>query len=490
MANIDAGLVRGPQGLQGIKGDPFTYADFTESQIAELQRPATEAATRADKATKDAQAAIAEVKATEAKLYPAAENVLKGTAKDTFVYVDDAFPSSLLGIEVEGACRQDGTPSPDSPVQIEVIEHPVVNVTGRNLLHYTDKAGKYNAQVGEKLDIPRKISPLVFNGEDAHTDAKYNAWTCGHLFATEPLPAGTYYVSFNLWSDTGAAAVSRYITSSDYVIINNLGNAKASGSGYTQSSPYRIVNSTCTVADGERLVVSVDINDLDISVGSVLHVTGATVCATQPTAYAPYVGTSQSFTLPAEHPYLAKLQDGTADEIMVDKDGNVELVARVGKALNAKIISAGRAGELDNTNGISIYGHLLDGVHKVSLTGTPKTGGAAYCDKLYSAKKGDENVTNAVFKPQSDVFVVNIAGAIDEQDAKEKFEALNATVYAPIKKEQHYQLGKIEMPKAQDSIVNVWTDAEVTPNTGIEYTRDVNIVVANLESAIASITQG
>ena len=55
---------------------------------------------------------------------------------------------------------------------------------------------------------------------------------------------------------------------------------------------------------------------------------------------------------------------------------------------------------------------------------------------------------------------------------------------------KRYPLGKIEMPKAQDSIVNVWTDAEVTPNTCIRYVRDVNIVVANIEKAIASITQG
>lgn len=53
-----------------------------------------------------------------------------------------------------------------------------------------------------------------------------------------------------------------------------------------------------------------------------------------------------------------------------------------------------------------------------------------------------------------------------------------------------YPLGRIEIPKAQDSIVNAWTDAEVTPNTGIGYVRDVNIVVANLEAAIASITEG
>ena len=35
---------QGPQGVKGEKGDPFTYDDFTEAQIAELQRPATEAA--------------------------------------------------------------------------------------------------------------------------------------------------------------------------------------------------------------------------------------------------------------------------------------------------------------------------------------------------------------------------------------------------------------------------------------------------------------
>lgn len=34
----------GAKGDRGEKGDPFTYDDFTEDQIAELQRPATEAA--------------------------------------------------------------------------------------------------------------------------------------------------------------------------------------------------------------------------------------------------------------------------------------------------------------------------------------------------------------------------------------------------------------------------------------------------------------
>ena len=74
--------------------------------IAEA-REATDAAIKAAaKAVTDTQAAIAEVKATEAKLYPVAENTLKSTSKDTFVHVDDAFTSTLLGIEIEGATEQ------------------------------------------------------------------------------------------------------------------------------------------------------------------------------------------------------------------------------------------------------------------------------------------------------------------------------------------------------------------------------------------------
>lgn len=59
-----------------------------------------------------------------------------------------------------------------------------------------------------------------------------------------------------------------------------------------------------------------------------------------------------------------------------------------------------------------------------------------------------------------------------------------------LKEPKTYPLGKITMPALPESVSNVWTDAEVTPSTSITYMRDVNIVVANLESAIASITEG
>lgn len=50
-------------GEKGDKGDPFTYDDFTPEQIAELQRPATEAAKVANQAAEKASKATTDIKA-------------------------------------------------------------------------------------------------------------------------------------------------------------------------------------------------------------------------------------------------------------------------------------------------------------------------------------------------------------------------------------------------------------------------------------------
>ena len=48
---------QGAQGEQGLKGEPFTYNDFTEEEIKELQKPATDAATKAKEVLKKAETA-------------------------------------------------------------------------------------------------------------------------------------------------------------------------------------------------------------------------------------------------------------------------------------------------------------------------------------------------------------------------------------------------------------------------------------------------
>lgn len=55
-------------GEKGDKGDPFTYDDFTPEQIADLQRPATEAAKVANEAAEKANKAVTDIKVLSDRL--------------------------------------------------------------------------------------------------------------------------------------------------------------------------------------------------------------------------------------------------------------------------------------------------------------------------------------------------------------------------------------------------------------------------------------
>lgn len=445
--------VPGAQGDPGEKGDPgpkLTFADLTEADKAELQKPATDAAatanaaakaandaadaanTAAEAAVSDAQAAIAEVKATEAKLYPAAENILVGSETGTVAHVEDAFSGAALRkITVEGACKQDGIPSPESPKPITVIEHPAVKVVGRNLWPFASSCTSINGYQNEfvKDGTPFTILPGAYTfsavGSLGNTDAP--------LF--------------------GYTATGKRIQL--FRIFRNVTNPKYS---FTVTEPITSVYFISNAADANNGTIS----NIQLEHDSVA------------TEYAPYTSQTLTFTLPAEHPYLAKLPDGTADEIIVDRDGNVELVARVERVLPSDYR------KLD-------FGDGGDGSAYVSLR---KSHASISVNSLMCSSYTPSNPTiksGIIYTPN----YTNIVIRDDRFTSKDKaIELLDGVVVYTAVEPTRYPLGKIEMPKTQDSIVNVWTDAEVTPNTAIEYVRDVNIVVANIESAIASITEG
>lgn len=193
--------------------------------------------------------------------------------------------------------------------------------------------------------------------------------------------------------------------------------------------------------------------------------------------YAQHTSQTLTFTLPAEHPYLAKLPDGTADEIVVDEEGNVELVAKVGVDKNVREVRDFAQGQ---------YYSLGTTIPPFK---SPYDNYAApvMCSALSSKNTSSNN--EGIYRTWTGIYVRDTSGRTKEEIQAEVDKNAPLTVVAVIP-ETRYSLGKIEIPKAQDSIINVWTDAEVTPSTGIGYVRDVNIVVSHLESAIASITQG
>lgn len=408
--------------------------------IAEA-REATDAAIKAAaKAVSDTQAAIADVKATEAKLYPVAENILVGSETGTVAHVEDAFAGAALRkITVEGACKQDGMPTPDNPVPIVVVENPVVKVVGRNLAN------------------PSQAYYFAADGKPK----------------AEQIADGFRFVVTN--NSTRLLAVPCELKKGDTIVVN-FDTKQLSGNTQRIQIYFPVTSEYVQIGKPHVMAADVVFIGIYIEAGTVgeYDVTNFRISRNVDDGYKPYTSQTLTFTLPAEHPYLAKLPDGTADEIVVDEEGNVELVARVARVLPSEQKIVFVQGGDDFASYVSLT-FANDSESQKRLMSS------AYEAAEWTTKSG------YIYCPQKTSIVIRDNRFTSEAQARE---LLNGVVVYIAVEPTRYPLGKIEMPKAQDSIVNAWTDAEVTPNTGIGYVRDVNIVIANLESAIASITEG
>ena len=421
--------------IAGAKADVDAAVKRSDAATAKAEaavKTADAANTAATKAVGDARDAIAEVKATEAKLYPAAENILVGSDSGTVAHVSDAFAGATLRrITVEGAYRQDGIPSSDAPKPIAVVENPTVKIVGRNLWPF---ASSYTSIEGHQNEFVLEGTPFTL------LPGAYTFSATGSLGNTDaPL--------------FGYTAAGKRIQL--FRIMRNVSNPKY---GFTVTEPITSIYFVSNAADSNTGTIS----SVQLERDSVA------------TDYKPHTSQTLTFALPAEHPYLAKLPDGTADEIVVDEEGNVELVARVARVLPSEqtISFAEDAGGSAYVS--SKYANSVGADEKRLMSDT-------YVSTQWTNKSG------FVYCPNSRDIVIRDSRFTSKEKA---IELLNSVVVYVAVEPTRYSLGKIEMPKTQDSIVNVWTDAEVTPRTCIEYVRDVNIVVANIEKAIASITEG
>lgn len=74
---------QGEQGIQGVKGDPFTYDDFTPDEIANLKKPATDAANELNKYLDIVKLPVVETPASETTLAMDANKVYDITIGET-----------------------------------------------------------------------------------------------------------------------------------------------------------------------------------------------------------------------------------------------------------------------------------------------------------------------------------------------------------------------------------------------------------------------
>lgn len=179
--------IQGPQGVKGDKGDPFTYGDFTEDQIAELQRPATEAAERADKATQNANDA-ADTANAAAKAVELAATGLSGAQMRALVRTGDAPKVLYPGDLITAGWTWEGT---TYPMRMAVAHH----YTGADDAHPLKELG--DGRTGNCMDLQFiDALPIAFPFEPKQ--AFYNN--------VEPMIAGQYTFTISVSAVWGTGA--------------------------------------------------------------------------------------------------------------------------------------------------------------------------------------------------------------------------------------------------------------------------------------------
>lgn len=379
---------------------------------------------------------------TEAKKYTDANtsNALVGTVSGKLLHVDDAWPGKPLGLTIDGAYKQDGTPSPDSPVPIVVVENPVLRITGRNLVDVQ------NGTLSDKAII----------------------------LACSPIPAGaTVYVSMEASSNsssdsTGSAAAGLF----------NSDLTKGAYSVYPQSIVKGVNRSQLTPSfDATKHLIlwgykkhspAFEMSNYQLEVGGYHD-------------YRPYTSASIPITLPSEHPYLTALPDGTHDEIVIDKDGNASLVARV-----LRITVPETDWTIQEQNGGFSLGYIN------AYQGSNDIKKYLYAASLIGERlESRHDWENAPCFGISDVlWVVPRTNQNDITSDDVAAVATGMIFYAPLATPITYNLGKLDIPSLPETISNVWTDAELATNMSMTYKRDINIAFDNLVQAVVASAAG
>lgn len=195
----------------------------------------------------------------------------------------------------------------------------------------------------------------------------------------------------------------------------------------------------------------------------VLRVTGADTSAE---------GASLPITLPAEHPYLAALPDGTCDEIVIDKDGNATLVARVGRDTDVREVTDVSVGQ---------YFGLKTTLPSFA-SADAQTSGSALCSAIPSLVG-----SYGVYRTWNGVYI-KYSGQEDKDQLQSVFAAaVPMTVFAPIP-ETRYTLGKLDIPALPDTVSNVWVESNIATMVRMMYKRDINTLLDRDKLPIASTT--
>ena len=139
----DKGL-QGEQGIQGVKGDPFTYDDFTPDEIANLKKPATDAANELNKYLDIVKLPVVETPASGTTVAMDANKVYDITIGESLTLTLNAPTDLTVTNEYQGSFDTGATaPTVTFPADVIWSVTPSVDVNTHYEFNIRYAGGKY-----------------------------------------------------------------------------------------------------------------------------------------------------------------------------------------------------------------------------------------------------------------------------------------------------------------------------------------------------------
>lgn len=147
---FDLMQLKGDKGDQGIKGDPFTYDDFTPDEIANLKKPATDAANELNKYLDIVKLPVVETSASETTLAMDANKVYDITIGESLTLTLNAPTDFTVTNEYQGSFDTGAiAPTVTFPANVIWAETPSVDANTHYEFNIRYIGGKYYGLVQE-----------------------------------------------------------------------------------------------------------------------------------------------------------------------------------------------------------------------------------------------------------------------------------------------------------------------------------------------------
>ena len=161
-------------------GKAATAAQNAEQRASDAALEADDAATRANKATEAANSATEAANSAASNANQAATKaantakslMVVGKAEGTNIYLDDAIDQFFVGCRIFGKTTQDGTPTPDAPVELVSVGDSgsiTMNVTG-----------DHDAQ-SMSVATPNGLPGIPVASGGNYSDANGQQWVCDEV---------------------------------------------------------------------------------------------------------------------------------------------------------------------------------------------------------------------------------------------------------------------------------------------------------------------